>query len=59
MILEKLKSISAPDLYINVPADFLTIMEVMIEAEFIYANLHMVMDKILEFFINLFVQQFT
>ena len=59
MLLSRLKSLSAPDLYINLPKDFFVIFEVLVEAQFIYANLHIVMDKILEFFLNLFVQQFA
>ena len=59
MILAKLKSLSAPELFINVPEDFLTILEVLVEAEFIYANIHVVIDKIIEFFINLLVERFT
>lgn len=58
-ILAKLKSLAAPELFINVPEDFLLILEVLVEAEFIYANLPIVMDKLLEFFINLFVEKFS
>lgn len=58
-ILAKLKNLAAPELFINVPSDFFTILEVLVEAEFIYANLPIVMDKILEFFINLFVKKFS
>ena len=47
------------ELYINMPEEFMLMMEVMIEAEFIYANLPIVMDKILEYIVNLFIQQFT
>jgi hypothetical protein len=55
MILEKLKSLSAPELFLKMPSDFFVILEVLVEAEFIYANLHIVIDKIIEFFINLLV----
>lgn len=41
------------------PKDFFLILEVLVEAEFIYANLHIVMDKLLEFFMNLLVKKFT
>lgn len=58
-VLEKLKSLQAPELFINVPSDFLLILEVLVEASFIYANLHLVIDKILEYFINLFVEKFA
>jgi len=34
-------------------------MEVLIEAEFIYSNLPIVMDKILEFILNLLVEKFA
>ena len=34
-------------------------LEVLVEVVFIYNNLHIVIDKILEFFINLLVQKFT
>ena len=58
-ILAKLKNLQAPELFINMPEDFFLILEVLVEAEFIYANLHIVMDKILEYFINLFVKKFS
>jgi len=58
-ILKKLKSLEAPELYINAPEEFFTILEVLVEIEFIYANLPIVMDKILEFFLNLFVEKFA
>ena len=58
-VLQKLKSLQAPELYINVPKDFFLILEVLIEAEFIYANLHIVMDKLLEYFMNLLVKKFA
>ena len=54
-----MKNLQAPELFINVPSDFLLILEVLVEATFIYANLHIVMDKLLEFFINLFVEKFA
>jgi hypothetical protein len=59
LILQRLKSLQAPELYLNLPSDFFLILEVLIEAEFIYANLPIVLDKILEFFLNLFVQEFA
>ena len=34
-------------------------MEVLIEVEVIYQNLHMVIDKIVEVILNMFVQQFA
>ena len=58
-VLNRIKSLQAPDLSINLPSDFMLIMEVMIEVTFIYQNLPIVMDKILEFFINLLVQKFA
>lgn len=59
MILAKLKSLQAPELFINLPEDFFLILEVLVEAEFIYNNLPIVIDKILEYFINLFVKKFA
>ena len=41
------------------PEEFFEILEVLVEGTFIYANLHIVMDKLLEFFINLFVEKFA
>lgn len=41
------------------PDEFLLIMELLIEIEFIYANLSIVMDKLLEFFMNLMVEKFA
>ena len=55
MILAKLKSLAAPELFLKMPSEFFVILEVLVEAEFIYANLHIVIDKIIEFFINLLV----
>lgn len=59
MVIERLKSLQASELFIMMPRDFLLIMEVLIEIQFIYSNLHIVMDRILEFFINLLVQRFA
>lgn len=59
MLLSRLKNLQAPELYINLPKDFFLILDVLIEAQFIYANLHIVMDKILEYFLNLLVKKFT
>lgn len=58
-VIEKLKDLQAPELFINMPEEFLLILEVTVEVSFIYANLHIVMDKLLEFFINLFVKKFA
>lgn len=58
-ILKKIKSLEAPELYINSPIDFFTILEVLVEAEFIYAHLPIVLDKILEFFLNMFIEKFA
>ena len=58
-ILQKLKSLQAPELYINLPGEFLLILEVLIEAEFIYANLPIVLDKILEYILNLLIAKFA
>ena len=58
-IIKKIKSLEAPELYINAPKEFFTILEVLVEAEFIYANLPIVMDKLLEYFLNLFVEKFA
>ena len=55
LLLNRLKSLNGPDLRICPPKSFLLLLEVLIEAQFIYANLHIVMDKILEYFINMFV----
>ena len=59
MILYKLRSLEAPDLTIVPPEELSLVMEVLIEIEFIYQNLHIVIDKILEIVINEFVKQFT
>jgi hypothetical protein len=58
-ILNKIKKLEGVSLYLNLPEEFLLILFVLIEAEFIYANLPIVMDKILNYFINLFVKKFT
>ncbi len=58
-IIEKIKSLEAPQLFINMPGDFFEILEVLVEAYFIYANLPIVLDKILIFFINMFVEKFA
>lgn len=58
-VIGKLKSLEAPALYIKMPEEFLLIMELLIEIEFIYANLSTVMDKIIEFFLNLMVEEFA
>lgn len=58
-VIEKLKDLQAPELFINMPEEFFLILEVTVEVSFIYANLHIVMDKLLEFFINLFVEKFA
>ena len=54
-----MKNLQAPELFINMPEDFFLILEVLVEAEFIYNNLPIVIDKILEYFINLFVKKFA
>ena len=59
MILKKLKSLEAPELYINMPVEFELILWTLVEAEFIMNNLSIVLDKILEYFINLLVQEFA
>lgn len=41
------------------PGDFFLILEVLVEATFIYSNLPIVLDKILEYFLNLMVQKFA
>lgn len=58
-ILKKLKSLQAPELYITMPKEFLLILDVLTEAEFIYNNLPIVLDKILEYIMNLLVAKFA
>lgn len=58
-VIKKIKELEAPELYINAPVDFFTILEVLVEIEFIYANLPIVMDKLLEYFLNLFIEKFA
>lgn len=58
-IVEKLKSMESPELYVSLPEEFRELMSVLMEAEFIMSNLPIAMDKIIEFIINIFVQQFT
>lgn len=58
-ILEKLKKLEAPELYICKPKEFELILWTLVEAEFIMNNLPIVMDKILEYFMNLFVKKFA
>ena len=41
------------------PKEFLLILDVLTEAEFIYSNLPIVLDKILEFIMNLLVEKFA
>ena len=59
LILEKLKKMEAPELYICKPKEFELILWTLIEAEFIMNNLPIVLDKILEYFINMFVAEFS
>lgn len=58
-ILKKLKKLEAPELYICKPKEFELILWTLIEAEFIMNNLPIVLDKLLEYFVNLFVKKFT
>ena len=48
----------APELYICKPKEFELILWTLIEAEFIMNNLPIVLDKILEYFMNIFVSEF-
>ena len=59
LILARLKSLQGMELFINMPEDFFLILAVLVEAEFIYSNLPIVMDKILEFMLNMFVEKFA
>lgn len=59
LILEKLKKMEAPELYICKPKEFELILWTLIEAEFIMNNLPIVLDKILEYFMNMFVAEFS
>ena len=59
LILEKLKKMEAPELYICKPKEFELILWTLIEAEFIMNNLPIVLDKILEYFMNIFVAEFS
>jgi len=59
LLLERLKSLTTPDLYICEPDDFLLMMEVLVEAQFIYQNLHIVLEKIVEYLLNLLVKKFA
>lgn len=58
LILEKLKKLEAPELYICKPKEFELILWTLTEAEFIMNNLPIVLDKILEYFMNMFVAEF-
>ena len=58
LILEKLKKMEAPELYICKPKEFELILWTLTEAEFIMNNLSIVLDKILEYFMNIFVAEF-
>ena len=49
----------APELYICKPKEFELILWTLTEAEFIMNNLQIVLDKILEYFMNLFVNKFA
>ena len=59
MVLYKLRSLEGPDMSMVPPKDLMLVMEVLIEVEVIYQNLHIVIDKIVELIINMFVQKFT
>lgn len=59
MVLYKLRSLEGPDMSMVPPRDMMLVMEVLIEVEFIYQNLHIVIDKIVELIINMFVQKFA
>lgn len=58
-IVENLKNLQAPSLYVKVPKDFLTILEFAIEVIFIMNHIPLVLDKILEMFVTLAVQLFA
>ena len=57
-VLKKIKSISAPELYITKPKEFKDIMEVLVEVEFILSHLPIVLDKIFSFYMNYAVEFF-
>lgn len=58
-ICKKLKSLEVPDVSICPPAEFIQILDVLTEAQFIMSNLPVVIDKIWNFILNMFVEMFT
>ena len=59
MVWHRLRSLEGPDMSKVPPGQMKLLMEVLIEVEVIYQNLHMVIDKIVEVILNMFVQQFA
>ena len=58
MVLYRLRSLEAPDMYVLPPATFVELMDVLVEAEFVYQNLHTVVDQIIEQSLKQMVKKF-